>query len=82
MTVKELLDKQHYWTQILISEEHNFGKNIYDCNTNLYLEDDMNRNVVYDEYGDREIEYFYHSIHPNGNKIVMCIKIIENDLTI
>ena len=79
MLVKELLDKQHEWTHIILTNEG------YDCKwcgsanrMHAYITDlEDYRNKIYDECGDREVEYFSHFINKN-NKIIMLIQLAEN----
>lgn len=65
MTVRELLDKQYDEIPILINERFNNINKL----KKIQFQDD-----VYDEYGNREVDYFYHFLDNNDN-IVICIQV-------
>lgn len=77
MTVKELLDKQYNYTPVLISEDCDYIDNVHSAKTSIYLEDDINRDIAYEKYGDREVEYFTNFFDSYGNRIIMSIKIVN-----
>ena len=73
MTVRELLDKQREWTLVIVGEEYDCGENVHANKSHPYIKE-LNRELIYDEHGDREVEYFYHFLTPD-NRIVMSIQL-------
>lgn len=78
MTVKELLDKQYEYTPIIVSEEYDCRACKYARKSHYYLKDILYRDMIYDECGDREVEWFNFFFNPD-NRIVMSIHLIKNN---
>lgn len=74
MTVKDLLNKKNGGAFILICKDYNCGNNINAEKSHLYIETEE----ACDIYGNKEVKHYDYFYDKNYNKIVMCIKIIEN----
>lgn len=75
MLVKELLDKQDKWPPIILIDEKDYeDKYCSAYKISGYLYELHERWDLYDEYGEREVDYYYHDLDDN-NKLVMLIKL-------
>lgn len=75
MTVEELLDKQNDLVFVLVCENCDCGKNVHCSKSKPYIIKDFPYiDKIYDEYGDREVDY-YCLFNDPYNRIVMGIKV-------